>query len=344
MISGEPMQAQNRELILTWLEWKEHNEGRQPGTVNKYLRYLDEFSYWLENEWNMRLIDATQEAIEQFCGVEAHKKGMAPRSRRPLIAAIKGFFKWAMEKGLKQSDPAKYVPYPRTGKRLPKGMDDQSAEKMLMVVDLDTFLGVRDMAILTVFMGCGLRLSGLCKLNESDLIWSHDGNKKRLYIRVVEKGDQERYVPAPDETYAAIRAYLGHAELQSIDRTLPNGDQVLFVSTRYRAIPAHEYYGDARRISSRSVAEMIDKLGKKAGVPEDQRHPHAMRHLYGTEMTESDVNVLKLQALMGHKDANTTKQYVDVALRSLAKAVDQGNPLSKIRTPVSEIAKIVTAN
>lgn len=337
------MQDENKKLITVWLEWKEHNEGRQPGTVNKYFRYLEGFSDWLETEKPCRLIDATTSEIETYCGKESHKRGLSPRSRRPLIAAIKGFFKWAYSKGLTFSDPADSVPYPAAGRRLPKGMDLSSAEDLLMAIDIETFLGVRDHAILLVFMGCGIRLSGLCRLNESDLVWTVEGNKQRLYIKVREKGDHERYVPAPDDVFAAIRMYLGHADLQQIDRTLPDGDQVLFISTMDRNTPPHEYYGDARRISSRSVADMMVRLGDKAGIPRNQCHPHALRHLYGTEMTESDVSVLKLQALMGHKDANSTKQYVDVALRSLAKAVDQGNPLSKIMTPVSELAKIVTA-
>lgn len=337
------MKEDDLKLIGSWLTWKEHNQGRQPGTINKYFSYLDALANWLLMEKKLTLLKATTQDLEQYCGRVAHQNGVAPRSRRPIIAAIKGFYAWVVKKGLLMVDPASGIPYPRTGRRLPRGMDLASAESLLMQLDLETFLGVRDMAILMMFMGCGLRLSGLCRLNESDLIWSHDERKKRLYVRVKEKGDHQRYVPAPDDVYTAVRAYLGHHELKEIDRTLPDGDQVLFVSTMYRAIPEHEYYGEARRLAPRSVAELLERLGDKAGVPRNQCHPHALRHLYGTEMTESDVNVLKLQALMGHSDANTTKAYTNVALRSLAKAVDQGNPLSKIKTPVSELAKIVTA-
>jgi integrase/recombinase XerD len=337
------MKAENRKIIIQWLEWKEHNEGRQPGTINKYLGYLDGLSGWLLADRQVELLQASEDDLKEFCGKVAHKNGMAPRSRRPLIAAIKGFFAWALKNGLVLSNPAEDVPYPRSGRRPPKGMDLAAAESILLQLDLDTFLGVRDMAILLTFMGCGMRLSGLCRLNQSDLIWSQDGKKKRLYIRVIEKGDHLRYVPAPDDVYTALRAYLGHAELQEIDRMLPDGDQVLFVSTMDRRLQPHEYYGEARRLSPRSIEDMIERLGAMAGIPRDQCHPHALRHLYGTEMTESDVNVLKLQALMGHSDANTTKSYAHVALRSLAKAVDEGNPLSKIKTPVSELAKIVTA-
>ncbi|MBA1333255.1 recombinase XerD, partial [Candidatus Endoriftia persephone str. Guaymas] len=162
---------------------------------------------------------------------------------------------------------------------------------------------------------------------------------ERLIIRVMEKGDHQRFVPAPHETRLLIRAYLGHEELARIDRMLPDGDQVLFVSTKDMKTPPHEYYGEARRISTRSVGEMVVKYGDQAGIPRDQCHPHALRHLYGTELTEDDVQLLKIQALMGHKDPKTTKDYVHVALRTLAKAVDQANPLSKMELPVTKLAR-----
>ncbi|EGW52997.1 tyrosine-type recombinase/integrase [Candidatus Endoriftia persephonae] len=334
------MHPTNTDLITRWLTWKEHNEGRQPGTVNKYFRYLEGLAAWLQQEHEMGLLDADRAQLEAFCGLEAHKRGLRPGSRRPTVAAVKGFYAWALKQGLLFEDPAVTVPYPKSGRRLPKGMDLVHGERLMLQPDLDTFLGVRDAAILSVFIGCGLRLSGVCRLNESDLVWAADDRgMERLIIRVREKGDHQRFVPAPHETRLLIRAYLGHEELARIDRMLPDGDQVLFVSTKDMKTPPHEYYGEARRISTRSVGEMVEKYGDQAGIPRDQCHPHALRHLYGTELTEDDVQLLKIQALMGHKDPKTTKDYVHVALRTLAKAVDQANPLSKMELPVTKLAR-----
>jgi len=336
---GAAMNTENHELIIAWLRWKEHNQGRSPGTVNKYLRYLEALADWLETDESMDLLNAGHAELEHFCGIIAHKRGITPRSRRPLVAAVKGFYAWAHNQGLISEDPAERIPYPRAGKRLPKGMDLCNAEKLMCAPDLDTFLGVRDAAILAVFIGCGMRLAGVCRLNESDLIWVNDDGQERLIIRAREKGDNQRFIPAPAETRLAIRMYLGHDDLRQVDRTLPDADQVLFISTMDRNTPPHEYYGEARRISQRSVSEMLEKYAEATGVPRNQAHPHALRHLYGTELTESDIQLFKIQALMGHKDAKTTQEYVHVALRSLSKAVDKANPLSKMRTPISDLAE-----
>ncbi len=71
------MHPTNTDLITRWLTWKEHNEGRQPGTVNKYFRYLEGLAAWLQQEHEMGLLDADRAQLEAFCGLVAHKRGAA---------------------------------------------------------------------------------------------------------------------------------------------------------------------------------------------------------------------------------------------------------------------------
>ena len=322
------------DLISEWLSWLEHNKGRAVGTIGKYDGYLLRLENYLASH-DTELLKASKQQLLDFCGLEAHKSGMRALARRPMVAAIKGFFKWALDQWYIQEDPAACVPYPSAGRRLPKGMDFSNAERLMLAPDLNTFIGIRDAAILAVFIGCGLRLSGLVSLNQSSLLFYKEDGRECLALRVVEKGDNERWVPAPDEVLYLLRAYLGHPELRAIDRTLEDGDQVLFVSVRNRSIPEHDYYGESRRLASRSVAEMLEKYGDKLGLPRNQCRPHALRHLYATELVEEDVQMLKVQTLMGHSDPKSTMVYNHVAMRSLRRAVVKGNPLGKMRTPVS---------
>lgn len=328
----------DKNLILEWLQLLEHNRNRAVGTVNKYHVYLLKLSEWL-GERGKTLRQAEKSDLDEYVGIEAHRRGMAPRSRRPLVAAIRRFYLWAEEQWYVAENPAAKLDYPNAGDRLPKGMTLTNAQKMIMQPGLDDFLGVRDTAILMVLAGCGLRVGGLVALNQEDLIFTVDGGDEELYIRVIEKGDKERLVPAPDETRMILRAYLGHSDLNLRDRTIDDGRQVLFVSTKNHKVPAHEYYGEALRLSEWAIHDMMVKRGERAGIPRDQCHPHALRHLYGTELTESDVQQRKIQVLMGHRDIKSTASYQHVAMRSLAKAVKHANPLSKIHTPVTELVK-----
>ena len=147
----------------------------------------------------------------------------------------------------------------------------------------------------------------------------------------------------PREAEAILMVYLGHEELHAIDRHTTNrykrADQVLFVSTRNSTVAEGSFLGEERRLSRQSVHEMIQKYGLRLGIPARHLHPHAFRHMFGTELTEEDVPSLSVQNLMGHTDAKSTAIYTELSMRKKTRVVDAHGPLAKIRTPVSELLK-----
>ena len=86
---------------------------------------------------------------------------------------------------------------------------------------------------------------------------------------------------------------------------------------------------------------MIQRRARQAGIPADQAHPHALRHLFGTEMAEADTDIITLRQLMGHVSTESTRVYVHLSTRRLRRAVDKGNPLGKMKTPVSGLAHLL---
>lgn len=326
------------DLIEAFLTFKQISQGRAERTAQKYRNCLERLERFLADR-GRQLLTATAEDLEAFSGLHLHKEKLTARARRPMVAAIRTFYAWAQKGGLVAQNTAAAVEYPKAGKRLPVPMQLHHSEQLLMQPDISTFTGIRDAAMLAVMIGCGLRISGLVGLNESDLLFSQVQDSEWLVVRVREKGDKERLVPAPHEARLMVRAYLGHEQLEEIDRALPDGDRVLFVSVGNRMIPADKYFGAARRIAVRSVRDMMVRYGEKAGIPRKELHPHALRHLYGTELTESDTSLLVTQALMGHSDPNSTEIYTQVATRKLFDAVKKGNPLGKINTPVTALLR-----
>lgn len=317
-------------LIEKWLEMKQHNQGRAEATLLRYRQQLAGLrSYLLERDGD--LLSASAEDIEDFAGRYKHEQGVRPISRRVTVSAIRGFYHWAAKKNLVDDNPAGCLAMPKAASPMPRAMSLAHAEKLLMEPGIKTFHTLRDTAILAVLIGTGCRLSGVCNLGERDLIWTVSGaGTERLVLRLREKGKKERLVPVPMECSLLIRAYLGHPELEGIDRTLPDGDRALFVTTRKNTIPAHLYFGDARRIGRRAVWKMIVKYGQRAGIPRDVCHPHALRHLYGTELAEHDVDVIQRQSLLGHASPKTTEIYSHLAMRKLTATVDKSNPLGKM--------------
>ena len=162
---------------------------------------------------------------------------------------------------------------------------------------------------------------------------------ERLIIRLTEKGKKERLSPVPFEAALLVRAYLGHPELGDIDRVTPAGRRVLFVNIRNRSVPAHERYGENRRLRCNAVRQMILKYGEQVGIQKEHCHPHALRHLYGTELAEGDVDLLQRQALLGHEEPKTTAIYSHLAMRKLAATAEKHNPLARMtNTPARALA------
>lgn len=331
-------------LIEQWIDFKRHNQGRSETTAYKYRLALVRLKFWLiEQEFD--LLTATPELLERYCGLVLYQRGQKAKTRAPVIAAVRGFYAWATRFNLVGKDPALHVPVPKVGMSLPRPAQLQHAEKILMQPDLNTFKGLRDAAMLSVLIGCGCRVSGLVALNESDLIWTATTNgTERLVIKFNEKGKSERLVPAPLETGLLIRAYLGHETLEQIERVTSKGERVLFVSLANCTVKKHDHYGEKRRLKQEGIDRIIKGYGKRAGLPLNICHAHAFRHLMGTELAEADIDLLQRQALLGHQDPKTTEVYTHLAMRKLTQAVDKANPLGKIRTPVTELARIVSAH
>lgn len=325
------------DLIESFLEFKQHNAGRSERTVQVYRLALTRL---LEFFGDRDPLQATHDDLAVFSGIWLHKRGLTdPLSRRPHVAAVREFYKWLLENGHIRGNPAVGVPYPKAGRKIPRVMTLKNAEKLMWAPDFSTFEGVRDGAMLGLMMGCGLRASGLVNLNVSNVIDDELDGKVRLILKVKEKGDKERRMPVPVEADMLLRVYMAHEDLNDIDRTLKNGDQVLFVSTNNRTVTIDEYRGERRRMNRRSVRDMVLKYGQRLGISSDQLHPHAMRHLFGTELIEDDVNMLTAQKLMGHSDAKSTDIYNHTAMRKLTREMDRANPLAKMRTPVSDLLK-----
>lgn len=319
--------------IEAFLTFKRHNQGRAERTGAAYGDALRRLELFL----GAPILEATADQLELFSGPWLHKQGVLAIARRPYIAAVREFFKWAVHTKRINANPAERLSYPKSGRKLPRTMSLSNAERLMWCPDFSTFKGVRDAAILSVLIGCGLRISGLCALNQSSLIHTEHNGKVRMVIKPREKGDKERLIPVPREAEIVLRLYLEHPELKAIDRTLPDGDQVLFVSLGNRNIPPHEYIGEKRRLADRSIRDMIKKYGEQAGIPADQLHPHAMRHLFGTELAEDDVDLLLRQELMGHEDPKHTQIYTHLAMRKKIAEADRAGPLAKMKTPVSDL-------
>ena len=209
-----------------------------------------------------------------------------------MVAAVRVFYAWLARKHIVREDIGAALTYPDAGVKYPGVLSVSNAERLMMAPDVNTFLGLRDAAIIAVVLGCGLRASEVVGMNQGDLQFcGHDG-REVLDIIVRGKRNRERIVPTPPEVWALVRAYLGHDALDKIDRSLKNGDAVLFISTRNGRVSLANYFGERRRLNRRAVFQIFDRYARRLGIPKGERHPHAARHRFATELAEGGADPL----------------------------------------------------
>lgn len=326
-------------LIDGFINFKMLNDGRSDRTAQAYRDILSRFADFLGDA---DPCNVTEETLLVFTGMHLNKTfNLHARSRVPYVACIRGFYAWLDRMGyLGMNNPAENLPYPKAGKPLPDVIELGNAEKLISAPDLSTFEGVRDAALLAVLLGCGIRLAGLVALNRSSLQTYMVKKQPRMALRVLEKGDKERQIPVPREAELLLRVYLEHPDHELYDTALPDGDAPLWISTTHnRHTPPHENHGERRRLTRRGIQAMIIRYGTKVGIPRNQLHPHAFRHRFGTELTESDIPLNQTGELMGHSSPKSTEIYLHLAMQKKTESMDKGNPLAKIKSPASELLR-----
>ena len=229
--------------------------------------------------------------------------GISPSSRARKLSALKSFYKYLTIRTKQlQDNPVADLEYPKLRKSLPKYLTLEQSAKLLKAVSGQN--QARDYAILMLFLNCGIRRSELVGLNLTDVYEDR--------IRVVGKGNKERFV------------YFGSACRKAIDAYLPIRNNM--VLTDNRALFGSR---NGNRISVDAVHALVKKAFLKAGLDATQFSAHKLRHTAATMMLSGGVDVKTVQEVLGHENLNTTQIYTHIESTEL-KLAAQANPLSKL--------------
>ena len=229
--------------------------------------------------------------------------GISASSRARKLSAIKSFFKYlTVRTKLLQENPVADLEYPKLRKSLPKYLTMEQASRLLSSVSGPN--EKRDYAILMLFLNCGIRRSELVGLNITDVYEDR--------IRVVGKGNKERFVYFGTPCRKAIDAYM----IERHEKVLTD-NRALFGSR------------NGNRISVTAVHRLVDKALLKAGLDPTQFSAHKLRHTAATMMLSGGVDVKTVQEVLGHENLNTTQIYTHIENTEL-KIAAEANPLSKL--------------
>jgi site-specific recombinase XerD len=284
---------------------------RSVRTREEYGRDLKLFLTWALKNGKTDPRQITAAEIEEFLMGLKRKDGIryAVTSRNRVLAVVKGYYKFLVKDRVMAAldDPADAVGTQKRPKRAPIFLELDEGGQMVHCVmsrapetEFQEFMKVRDMAILTLLLGSGLRISELVSLNLNT--WREVAMNG--WLTIIGKGDKERVVPPSDEAIEQVQKYL-----RVRPEVPPDADgHPLFVSRKNT------------RLTQRQIERNIKELALEAGITK-KITPHKLRATWVTQLLISGANPREVQALAGHESLDTTMIYAGVRESEALKRV-----------------------
>ena len=278
-------------------------------TVKSYREDLQSLTDFLsaEDGTPSRVADVTTFDLRDYVAA-LQEAGYARASISRRLASSRSFFRYAQREGLVKANPAKPLRNPRPERKLPHFLSTAELAKLLSAPSSTNTLGLRDRAILETMYSAGLRISETVAINDGDL----DLNDE--LVRVRGKGRRERLAPLGSYARKAIRKWFRQRKLASDE--VSGLDAPVFVNK----------FG--RRITTRSVARMLEKHLKAAGL-DLRTTPHSLRHSFATHLLDRGADIRSVQELLGHKSLVTTQIYTHVSTAGLKTIYEKAHPRAR---------------
>ncbi len=253
----------------------------------------------------------TESELIQFVGWCKQVLKNSEKTRGRKIGTLKVFFTYLHKKArILNENPAIDLDKPKVGKRKPVYLSYEESRALLSAINGKRNME-RDYCIITLFLNCGIRRSELCNINLDNI---RDG-----VLRLIGKGNKERYIPLNNACLRAIEEYMPARE-EMLKGHLVDTDtkRALFLSER------------RQRIGPRTVGGLVEKYITLAGLDSTKYSTHKLRHTAATLMYQAGADIVSLQQLLGHDNISTTQIYVHTVDEQLKNAINI-NPLANER-------------
>ena len=293
----DPEQGEDRRLIAAFLEMMAAEAGAASNTLLAYERDLRGASELLGNG----LSAATPQKLERL------GEAWLPLKRATVArkaAALRRFFGFLADEGLRADDPSAALPRPAGERPLPKILDHYAVDALFAEIEKRKAIAtgteaLRIAALVELLYGSGLRATELVSLPR--LAISPD----KPFLILKGKGGRERLVPISDRARAAVAAWAA---------TVPRDSAWLFPSGK-------------KHLSRVRLYQLLKELAADAGIPPERISPHVLRHAFATHLLEGGADLRALQMLLGHADIATTQIYTHVDSKRLIDLVNSRHPL-----------------
>ena len=219
-------------------------------------------------------------------------------------AALRRFFGFLVDDGLRGDDPSSALPRPRMQRPLPRILDEEEVARMFEQAEDRAASGagnaVRNLAILELLYGSGLRASELVSLPRGAV------RPGQPFLILLGKGSTERLVPISTRAEAAVGSWREHLT-----------DKGLWL-----------FPGGKGHLSRVRLFQIVRQMAADAGIPPERVSPHVLRHAFATHLLSGGADLRVVQSLLGHADIATTQIYTHVDSARLVELVNARHPLA----------------
>jgi site-specific recombinase XerD len=291
-------------------------EGKSPRTLSgyqeklgRYLRTepgtLGDFTLAGARDYVATLQAALKWADHPFMATSTDR--LSPQTVADHVRILKGFGTWLWEEGYTPENVLQRLQLPKVPSRIVEVLAEGEVTALLAAVDPDTTAGARDLAILTLFLDTGLRLSELVGLQIGD------AHFEEQWLKVMGKGSKERIVPFGSRAAKVLSRYV------TFFRPDPRDTEALFLSS------------DGGPVTLNTIKMLCTRLRQRSRI--ERLHVHLLRHTFATSYLLAGGDVFTLQAILGHTTLEMTRRYVNLASAHVAVQHRRFSPMDRLHSP-----------
>ena len=257
-------------------------------TLESYQRDLNQYHSFLKDDIKIKSIrNVTLGHIRTYLRYLSDK-AMAASSVKRAISTIRTYHNFLLAEGRMKDNPAQLLEAPKIPQKLPNILTIEEIDTILNIIPNDKPMAIRDLAIFEMMYSCGLRVTELCDIKTTDILWDSE------LIRVNGKGNKQRFVPIGPIARDNLKNYLNHKRPSLADK---NHNVVeLFLSQNGRKL-------------TRMMIWILLKKWTDASNLQKKVSPHTLRHSFATHLLEGGADLRSVQEMLGHADISTTQIY-----------------------------------
>ncbi|MDC1236892.1 site-specific tyrosine recombinase XerD [Polaribacter sp.] len=278
--------------------------GLSKNTIDSYTKDLEKLCLFLkENNMSISPIAIDANIVKQFI-YELAKK-LNPRSQARIISGLRSFFDYLVFEEYRNTNPTDLLETPKIGTKLPDTLSQDEIDALINAIDLSHPQGERNRIIFETIYSCGLRVSEAITLKNSDLFFEEG------FIRVLGKGNKERYVPIHENAQSYITRY--QKAIRSHILPQKGFEDTLFLNRRGKGL--------SRQMIFMILKDLALKIDLKKKIS-----PHTLRHSFATHLLQNGADLRAIQQMLGHESITTTEVYVHVDKSYLKQIVETFHP------------------